>query len=253
MHHPPPSHNTASPGSGRGRGNLQTLGAVGNINPFLSFSLGGCGMINEWPFCWAEDVIHHVERWENFSIFTYNLEAEKNKCLPNFHSILICNMYSFSLWYHNFLAFKHTCHLTSALHAFWFKWDRLCGTISRFQVFMWDIWYQFCQMGGTALGGAWWSRLENSQKIVRWLFCIVDEPRIAQICLKYVGQIWDIWYRNWRKFSGTLISKFSRCPTLKKLRVAYLEKRVDVTFSTIKKGGTSGGMKAVMGRLLLHT
>ena len=25
------------------------------------------------------------------------------------------------------------------IHAIWFKWDRLCGTISKFLAFMWDI------------------------------------------------------------------------------------------------------------------
>ena len=25
------------------------------------------------------------------------------------------------------------------VHAIWFKWDRLCGTISKFLAFMWDI------------------------------------------------------------------------------------------------------------------
>ena len=70
-----------------------------------------------------------------------------------------------------FTCYQDRFCLVVSIHAIWFKWDRLCGTISKFLAFMWDIWYQFCQMDGTVLGVAWWSGSVDWKKIVWTLLC----------------------------------------------------------------------------------
>ena len=81
-----------------------------------------------------------------FSLLSTSVSISINKTLPyNIRTVALPVSNNFALF---------TC---TPIHAIWFKWDRLCGTISKFLAFMWDIWYQFYQMDGTVLGGAWWS------------------------------------------------------------------------------------------------
>ena len=64
-----------------------------------------------------------------------------------FREIQLYTNKSWPLQYH--MSISIALFAAAGLHPVYFKWDRLCGAISKFRAVHWDTWYQFYEICGT--------------------------------------------------------------------------------------------------------